>query len=625
MFINFSGLAVSMDGLNEEEDSYLEFELPSVIKLRTKIEPSYISESHNLYVQACHSLTFTEGFEEEQESIKKYDILLEPTQLYAEKDISSQVSSIALIYDGIFSLTDNQIRTGTSFDSYDIKLPRDNIFYHHKFSYQKPDGNNHSSSSSKTQHPQQIVGYVNSENGCGCSAYSYGGRFIAGQSLSSCEQVYYTVKFVPSGYIQHITRERFQIFKNSKSHISRVFPHSTQILLFSHTDWVNRGVSPFSSARQNAGDIGDDKDVHVTFSPAAFPKWGTPVASRILEGCAVFNLVYKADTYLVSQTYKSFEFQDRGGSRLNSYADIFFMPIDEAPDVFPLNAPESLLNAAHEVKVFSNLSNISEKLEAIRRIFSYKKQTYPLILSEASLSKEGLAKTLEPCIDAFIEGHEKFKNFTRKHPSLAPFFLDSLHDLLGGEVRFCACALKETFTSEKVRIEEGLVKFVENNLHVSHQNAESTVQALDFVMKIVLDRSPLDKKSIKSSPFAPTAPPKVCQAVLNKNKPSLTTPKIHKNKKEYIGTTHIYRIKKNGKTYKIGQSAQGTRMKDGASKRAEQQARKLNRENPDDIYETEIRKTFNSKEEALAYEATLIKRFKRIFGEDALPGNKVDR
>lgn len=97
---------------------------------------------------------------------------------------------------------------------------------------------------------------------------------------------------------------------------------------------------------------------------------------------------------------------------------------------------------------------------------------------------------------------------------------------------------------------------------------------------------------------------------------------IHKNSHEYIGETHVYRIiDSSGKTYKIGESAQGVRKKDGASVRAEQQARKLH-EQTGEKYETQIRRTFSSKKEAYEYENRLIERFRKIYGKDALPGNK---
>lgn|GEM_PF-4003562 len=97
--------------------------------------------------------------------------------------------------------------------------------------------------------------------------------------------------------------------------------------------------------------------------------------------------------------------------------------------------------------------------------------------------------------------------------------------------------------------------------------------------------------------------------------------KIHKNSHKHEGETHVYRIiDKNGKTYKIGESAQGL-TKYGESKRARQQAKKLERETGE-FYRTEIRKTFNNKKDAYEYENKLIKRFKRTNGDDSLPGNK---
>ena len=100
---------------------------------------------------------------------------------------------------------------------------------------------------------------------------------------------------------------------------------------------------------------------------------------------------------------------------------------------------------------------------------------------------------------------------------------------------------------------------------------------------------------------------------------------IHKNSLEYVGDTHVYRIVgPDGATYKIGESAQGVRVSDEASIRAEQQARKLLRETGN-RFETSIRKIFPDKASAREYETRLIERFRRLFGQDALPGNKTNR
>ncbi|MGE3165387.1 MAG: PKD domain-containing protein [Planctomycetota bacterium] len=99
----------------------------------------------------------------------------------------------------------------------------------------------------------------------------------------------------------------------------------------------------------------------------------------------------------------------------------------------------------------------------------------------------------------------------------------------------------------------------------------------------------------------------------------------HKNSLDYVGETHVYRVKgPDGTTYKIGESAQGVRVRDGASIRAEQQARRLTRETGD-VYTTEIRKVFPDKASARQYETRLIERFRRMFGLDTLPGNKTNR
>jgi hypothetical protein len=98
----------------------------------------------------------------------------------------------------------------------------------------------------------------------------------------------------------------------------------------------------------------------------------------------------------------------------------------------------------------------------------------------------------------------------------------------------------------------------------------------------------------------------------------------HKNSLDYVGETHVYRIKGPNGTHKIGESARGTRVRDGASIRAEQQVRRLERE-IGDTFRSDIRKTFPDKRSAREYETRLIERFRRRYGQDALPGNKTKR
>ncbi len=106
---------------------------------------------------------------------------------------------------------------------------------------------------------------------------------------------------------------------------------------------------------------------------------------------------------------------------------------------------------------------------------------------------------------------------------------------------------------------------------------------------------------------------------------SSVTKKIpHKNSLDYVGDTHVYRIKGPNGTNKIGESAQGTRVRDGASIRGEQQARRLQRETGD-FYRSDIRKTFPNKRSARQYETQVIERFRRRYGQDTLPGNKTNR
>ena len=141
--------------------------------------------------------------------------------------------------------------------------------------------------------------------------------------------------------------------------------------------------------------------------------------------------------------------------------------------------------------------------------------------------------------------------------------------------------------------------------------AGSTVNAAAGVIGAAIKK--LDDKVDDTVPFSGSG-----NAVVDEAKA------VHKNSLEYVGDTHVYRIKGPNGTHKIGESAGGTRVGDGASIRGEKQARQLQRETGD-FYESDIRKTFPGKRSGREYETQVIERFRRMFGEDTLPGNKTNR
>lgn len=78
-------------------------------------------------------------------------------------------------------------------------------------------------------------------------------------------------------------------------------------------------------------------------------------------------------------------------------------------------------------------------------------------------------------------------------------------------------------------------------------------------------------RAIGTGALKSAGPGNLASKLLNSN--------VHKNSLEYVGDTHVYAIRgPDGSAYKIGMSAQGTRPIDGLSNRAEQQVRKLIRE-----------------------------------------------
>jgi hypothetical protein len=96
---------------------------------------------------------------------------------------------------------------------------------------------------------------------------------------------------------------------------------------------------------------------------------------------------------------------------------------------------------------------------------------------------------------------------------------------------------------------------------------------------------------------------------------------VHKNSLDYVGDTHVYKIKNvtKGVDHKIGESAQGLN-KHGLSKRAEQQAKRLRKETGED-FKSEILEWHHGKRSARASETRLIRQAKGK-DPDALPGNK---
>jgi phage tail protein X len=108
------------------------------------------------------------------------------------------------------------------------------------------------------------------------------------------------------------------------------------------------------------------------------------------------------------------------------------------------------------------------------------------------------------------------------------------------------------------------------------------------------------------------------------------TASTHGNRLSNPNPTHVYSIFEllgdGSRAYwKIGESSMGVRVADGASIRAEQQARALMNEYPDKYFRSEIREWLPNKADARMYETSLIERYRSVFGSDTLPGNLTNR
>jgi hypothetical protein len=103
---------------------------------------------------------------------------------------------------------------------------------------------------------------------------------------------------------------------------------------------------------------------------------------------------------------------------------------------------------------------------------------------------------------------------------------------------------------------------------------------------------------------------------------------VNRNLRDYVGQSHVYVIKApNGSVYKVGKSSGGTRKRDDLSIRAENQVRRLNREDVANGgaggYSSQIRRdNLPGSGAALDYETRWRDTYRRLFGQDLLPGNR---
>lgn len=111
--------------------------------------------------------------------------------------------------------------------------------------------------------------------------------------------------------------------------------------------------------------------------------------------------------------------------------------------------------------------------------------------------------------------------------------------------------------------------------------------------------------------------------------------RVRGNSRQFKGPSHVYIIRRpDGSLQKVGISAKGVRKRDGASKRAEGQARKLTRKHRNrggvGSYTTEIIRWTPGTDYSLAYEKKWRDTYRRIFGTGKkdtrlLPGNREHR
>ena len=96
---------------------------------------------------------------------------------------------------------------------------------------------------------------------------------------------------------------------------------------------------------------------------------------------------------------------------------------------------------------------------------------------------------------------------------------------------------------------------------------------------------------------------------------------MHKNSLDYIGSSHVYVIRdREGNLYKIGETAQRVNQ-NGESIRAKAQTEKILQETGE-VYTSGILNHFDNKRDAVNYQDQLRDRYRSLFGNELLPGNR---
>jgi hypothetical protein len=204
--------------------------------------------------------------------------------------------------------------------------------------------------------------------------------------------------------------------------------------------------------------------------------------------------------------------------------------------------------------------------------------------------------------------------FSQDHPHLTHYGLMAFELALSGPGGFVlgqvaqGSGLSQTVYDKIEQGEQWLARHLEHKAGLDGNSADLLASAGSFGMQFAIPAL----VGSKSKQVVDAA-----HKVTNKVKEGVK--KVHGNSLDYVGPCHVYKIKKGGVDQKYGESTQGLN-KFGQSKRAEQQARKLQRETGEQ-YETEIVANFKNKRTAKDFEHQEIKQAKAQ-DPNALPLNK---
>ncbi|OYZ36011.1 MAG: hypothetical protein B7Y25_08585, partial [Alphaproteobacteria bacterium 16-39-46] len=329
-------------------------------------------------------------------------------------------------------------------------------------------------------------------------------------------------------------------------------------------------------------------------------------------------------------------------AELTVFADVFTKLVQEGSSVEEATA---VLSTQSIRSVLLSSIKIMHRLEAAPKETASRDLAHDL--KEVVITIRPHFTPIEKVLRLTEQAGITLNEFDANYPWLTKTAVSATQIALMGPVRYVASEVVDHVAGSTIdKVKQDFYHFIAEKTHIHQQDVEVVSHCISFVASMFVSGSKhivKDAKGIaKSAEKREHAIDVFIEKTTKGNKKTFSlssqgsktrapssksiqsSEKVHGCSLSYVGDTHVYVMREsNGILYKVGESMQGVN-KLGQSKRAAVQARKLFFETGK-VHKTEIRRTFSTKAEARVYETKLIERYRKMFGDDLLPGNKGTR